>query len=493
MAFPIEFYTFEKRENSTARPVGSGKFILDGTLKEASGMYNPVIRCKLSLSNEDVARYNYAYIRVFKRFYFIQEWSWDSGFWIANMKEDVLASWRDEIGELEEYVVRSSQESDGSIIDYYYPTTAKVTRNVNNFRLNGYSSEFGDSNGCFIMGVTQGRTVDMTVGGITYYILTERQANAITSYLLSDNIFDNMLDYLGTVAVGLLRNGSDITHEYQNKEFLKFNINPIQYIKSLYWLPYKPTGSASTAPVCVGYWYVNAVAHTLNNSTTLKSKNLPVPKHPQAATRGSYLNLYPYSRYILHLGQFGSFPLDSMMLSGVSNLDVICNFDPVSGMGQVSVEISGDTNTFVILQTEAKVAVEIPITQISRDVIGTFTTMVGGASSVTNSILGLDVAGAVGGTANALGSTISNWQPVAVQKGNSGNAASLKLGWTFEAEFLEVVEEDKANIGRPLCKKRVIKNLAQYMKIMNPNVSLPATQFELHAIKSYMEGGFYWQ
>lgn len=490
MSFHVQFYTFTKRVNSTARPVGVELFPMLGDVREGCSMRNPDIAFVLPAEFQDVARYNYAYIKLWQRFYYVRDWEWQAGVWIAHMREDSLASWRDEIGAMEEYVLRSAQASNGNIQDTLYPGTSTITKSVTPIAIDGYATDITwDDNGCFVVGVVQGKG-QVTAGGVTYYAVTASQAGRMMRYLLSDQIFDDLPQFLETEIIG--DTGQSTEKEYLDMNFLKYQFNPIQYLTGCYWLPYKPH-VGTTQPLNIGYWYTGENAPVLTTNMVYKSKTVSVPKHPQSGNRGSYLNVAPYSRYTLNLGQFGYFPLDSMSLSGVGSIDIDFVFDSLSGVAQVTVSASSHTNNFVLLQTEAKVSVEVPVAQISRDYLGSALAVVNGASNAISNIVSLDAGGLISSATSAIGNVVSSWQPTVCTKGSSGSASALKLGMCLEAEFVQVVDEDREHLGRPLCERRVISELGGYMMIADADVSLPATDDELSEIKSYMERGFYWQ
>lgn len=490
MGFHVQFYIFEKRVNSTARPVGQEHFALLGNLKEGCGIHNPTIMFSLPADYQDVGNYNYAYIKLWRRFYYIKEWYWEEGAWNCQFVEDPLASWRDEIGELEEYVVRSAQSYNGNIQDNLYPATSTVTKSVIPIVLPNYATDITwDENGCFVLGVVQGKSA-VSAGGVTYYAVTATQAARCMRYLLSDQVFEDLPEFLETVIDGTTNNYTET--QYLNKDFIKYQFNPVQYITGCYWLPYKPN-VGTPQPLYIGYWYTGENANVLTTNMVYMSKTVSVPKHPQSGSRGSYLNCAPYSRYVLNLGQFGYFPLDSVSLSGVGSLDIDFVFDSLSGVAQVTVSASSHTNNYVLLQTEAKVSVEIPVAQITRNYLGSALAVVNGAGGALSDLFSLDVSGAISGAATAIGNLVNAWQPTVTTKGSAGSAAALKLGMCLEAEFLQVVDDDLEHRGRPLCERRKISDLGGYMMVADADVSLPATDEELSQIKAYMEGGFYWQ
>ena len=109
----IVFYKFTKKENSTARPQG-GRFSIEGILNENTSIISPSLSIKFGV---DITGYNYAYIPDFNRFYNVVSWSYALGLWRCDLYVDVLASFKPQIGEMNNYILRSASEHNGNIID----------------------------------------------------------------------------------------------------------------------------------------------------------------------------------------------------------------------------------------------------------------------------------------------------------------------------------------------------------------------------------------
>ena len=78
----ITLYKFNKRANSTKRPSGGVKVY--GRLNNKCGITAPSV-----IFSDDYHTYNYAYIPNFNRFYWVEEWTYSDGVWIAQMAVDV--------------------------------------------------------------------------------------------------------------------------------------------------------------------------------------------------------------------------------------------------------------------------------------------------------------------------------------------------------------------------------------------------------------------
>ena len=75
MAIDVNFYTFDKKPNSTKRPAGIGT-TYKCNLIEPTSFTAPDIA--LAVPAKPTA-FNYAYIPEFSRYYFIQDWAYSGG------------------------------------------------------------------------------------------------------------------------------------------------------------------------------------------------------------------------------------------------------------------------------------------------------------------------------------------------------------------------------------------------------------------------------
>ena len=120
MAINIALYHFAKRDNSTARPLANSGNGIDtvytGELKTGCSMLSPQVMFKFE-PGFSPRKFNYGYIPLFERYYFIDDWEWSAGLWIANMGVDVLATWKVYIEKDTEYITRAAGASNGQVMD----------------------------------------------------------------------------------------------------------------------------------------------------------------------------------------------------------------------------------------------------------------------------------------------------------------------------------------------------------------------------------------
>ena len=79
--FTVKFYYFEKKLNSTSKPSSDeGYFAYSCRMLTDSSIISPVLLLA-SDNKEFQPDYSYCYIEKFRRYYFINDISWENGFW----------------------------------------------------------------------------------------------------------------------------------------------------------------------------------------------------------------------------------------------------------------------------------------------------------------------------------------------------------------------------------------------------------------------------
>jgi len=165
----VTLWSFDKKKNSTKLPASAGTEFT-GEMKQSFTLTGLEIR--FNLGSQLVApTYNYAQIPSLRRYYFITDWYYDRGFWIAVMAVDVLASFKLEIGNSSQYVLRSYSRYTPGIIDTSYPTTGEVTRTSSQIAAGTFwGADVTQDTGLIVMGVIGNSS--SSVGAVTYYALT---------------------------------------------------------------------------------------------------------------------------------------------------------------------------------------------------------------------------------------------------------------------------------------------------------------------------------
>lgn len=475
----ITFYKFTKEYNSTKRPTGGTSFNCE--IKKGSGLMNPAIVLNIGLAN--APDYNYCYIPDFNRYYFVSEWYFDTGFWTASLQCDVLATYRNEIGDSNLYALRSAVNYDGRIVDSFYPSKEGCTYSTVNITQLWNPLNSGLFAGTYVVGIVN-KNADF--GSLRYYLLGAGTLRGMTQYLLSNSLLSD--------------NGFDPA--YAVLELQKSLVDPMQYIKSCHYIPLNTDQIGREHfdfdDLYVFDWEImhsSGVSYTAGyvkpeNPVVTLTRNITLPKHPQTSARGQFVNLSPYTNLFLHIPPFGMIELDTTVTSNATTLNIEIELDLPSGMGILEVKCNG----IVLNSVTAQVGVPIQLSQVTRDYIGGVTSIMGGVTStLLNTVTG-NVGGAIMSAASGVANAVDSMVPRATSMGTGGSYSQLYSDQPkLYAQFFNIVDDDLTKNGRPCCKVIKPKNNAGYLLIQDGDVAINGTRDEAELIRNYLESGFYWE
>lgn len=448
--FPAMLWQFSKKENSTKRPSDSDATMVDCETNNDFDLLHPVFVFSFRGGSSNPTQYNYCYVGTFERYYWIAGWTFSNGQWIATCSVDALASWKTEIGRQSAYVLRSAAAFDGDIQDTLYPAKMDIVLDVSTAK-----SPF-DLQGEYVVGT-------IADGGITNYaILTPEEFTNFSKAAFSDAFYQG-------VAAGV-------------DWMAKAAFDPMQYLRSVLYLPFPAGGGGRAAAVKLGWWDTGIVGlFTRTGGAHSAHFTLHVPKHPQAGDRGAYLNCAPYASYMLDCRPWGRISLDPEYLKDVSSVTFDIQVDDVTGEGVLTTTIGGGRRVLAV----AQVGQPVQLSQVKHNVGGAIVSAVGGvASAVAGNAIG-----AVVGIGNAVNSVMGKVNTIGV----NGSASQLGTPPQLSATFIKIVDENNADRGRPLCQVRRIDTLPGYQIHADPEMSLPCTQSEMVTISGYLTGGFLYE
>lgn len=499
----VVFYKFNKRENSTKKP--DGGVVYDVVLKDDCSIINPVIKMSTSPITDTVYTYNYCYIEVFKRYYFIMNWEFIDRLWVANMTVDVLASQRTAILTSQQYVQRSSSQYDNNFNDATYPPVLEPLHAYTN--LTSPFVEFSNSNGCYIVGIIGSGSVSS--GSVSYYYFTPSGLTAFNNVLLGST------DYMQ------LTDSSQI-----EATTAKLITNPFQYISSCMWYPFTMDISTSAQSVKLGWWTIdNVVCQPLSAPWQGMSLDAAIIKHPNQDSRGTWLNYSPWTSIRVIFEPFGVFDVPADMMAKYDTWRFIVKVDCITGQAVLVFGAASSSSTaalsYIASETSAQLGVEIPLAQssggeaapaalgVSSAISGLATTgqelasrggwlselggsVLAGLANVgsaltqaASSVMGSLFGGILNGTSLTTQATI-------LQNGSQGSFAGTFLKPSIEYTFLTPAEENLAEWGRPLNAMRLLGNLTGFCKCVSPDFTgSDCTMTETIAVNNYLERGVF--
>lgn len=472
--FNVAFYKFSKKQNSTKRPTGGAN--LSCVIRNDSSIVNPVIELKYS----DPTEFNYCYIEEFNRYYFIQNWAWVSGLWIATLNVDILATLKDEIANKSFYILRSSNNYDGNIIDNYYPADTQFTfdrQSIDSF----FPNPFWPNRGFFIVGVV---SKTPSFGSLDYLAFDFNGMQQLLGYLLDDNFIS-------------LSNGFD-PQEF-SIALQKVFVDPFQYIRSCVWVPISALfGGEYQTNTPIYSWTLNNVAsYKLGTSFESQTKSFTnLKRHPQSASRGNYCNLSPYTTVNLYFPPFGMIPLDTTEFSKTSSVDLKFTMDCLNGIGRLVVSMNGNVTNDLTTQ----VGVPIELSQVTKTgAVGLAKTVAGSTAAMIGLGGGFSGLALAGGAiaAEGVGDAISSMLGGGKLQSNGGNGSFADLVDNTPHlfyQFAHLIDDDISRNGRPYCKINTPANMGGYMLIQKADFESDIVTFgELEQAKQLMEGGFYYE
>lgn len=465
--FPIYFWTsFAKKNNSTLTPT-TGRTQYDCKILEGSGIINPTIELNLGLST-DPSQYNYCHIPAFERYYYVDEWYFERGLWTASLSVDVLSTYKSQIGAASLYVLRASAASDGSIVDHLYPVKSGCTFD-NTTISNPYNINlFGDTGAPqFSIGCV---TDDGKIGSMNYFMVARNELANLCQYLLSS-----------AISAGNGFDTADASLALQTSL-----IDPLQYIKSAYLIPFTTTEyadvSTGVAPIKVFGWTTGCAGLKIDRGTTItKTFNFTIKKHPDTNSRGNYLNTAPYTVLTLSFPPFGVIEVDTTITCNASTLIVDVACDVITGRGKLTIRCNG----IVINTIEAQLGVPIQLSQVRSDYVGAVTSVANGIGSIATG----NFAGMLSGIGNAVNALVPRENSV----GSGGAFTQLTGHFALYHQFFTPVDDDNSHHGRPYCQVTTPANLGGYMLIQDGDVAIPGTNTEAEQVRQYLESGFYYE
>ena len=475
------WYTFKKDKNSTKIPITPirGDYFFQCTLKDSCSVTNPEII--INASNDlEIYKCTYARIPKFNRYYFISDWRNVGKLWVATLSVDVLASYREEIGNSYQFVTRCSKEFEGTIIDTKYPMKTRPNYTVvEEETIGGLSFVSRLDAGFFVVGIFN-NDVD-GVGTVTYYGFTNEQFRSFCNLLMNNNFILSMgVDELSS-------------------ELLKALFNPLQYIASCIWVPLTtmPDGD-TTSIIPFGYWAIKTNCKRLtklSRTGTISFKS--IPHHPQSL-RGYYLRTSPFSRYKMVIPAFGTFEIPSEWLyDSTQDNGIICtlHIDLISGEGIIEISAYNSMAAKYITQQTHSVQVckNIALSQRTINILQSGLEAIGGVAGLLTG----NVVGGVDGIASAISGVLA--PTLSTRNSNQGGIGIYAEKASIICEFHEISEEFNDRLGRPLCAERKISDLgkdekqAGYIICANAELDLNCYESEHDKIIEALESGIYYE
>lgn len=461
MAVNVTFYTFSKKINSTKRPTGGS--VTPCLLKDSCSVVNPVLETSMS----GPTAYNYCYIPGFNRYYFVSDWTYYRGTWSCRCSVDVLASYRDNIGASQMYVLRAATDYDGNIIDSFYPMRTSPT-----FQRTPIITEktwYGGFNyGTYVLGLIN--SDESGVGGISYYTMAANQFKEFMGALLTSNP-----EYLDGDNTGY------------STTLIKTYLNPFQYVASVMWFPFQFSGDGGAfSELPMGWWTLQGVSggRVSGDGIFLDDFSVTLPKHPLTSGR-NYLNSPYFTHRTLHCFAWDNIDIANEYTMNATTLYGYIRVDCLTGRGRLSIGVTeGESNAFAVYDTQ--IGVPINISQLEGQ-LGKG--IAAGVGNVARSLLSFDIEGIF----NGISSFAEEWGGKPQSMGSNGSAIAYAIQPYLMTSFADPVNDAIEHFGRPLCQTVMLSTLPGYQQILSPDIEIPATDGEINSVNSFLSSGYFYE
>lgn len=491
----IYLYKLAKRVNSTKRPAGSGT-LFECTLKQPTSIMTPDILINLD-NMTNIPDFNYAYIPQFNRYYHITDITSMGHIWSLSMICDVLATYRTDIGSAQLYMLRSTAAWDGKLVDNYYPLSVDHTIATEETHSPWLTPSTGDP---------EPSEIDITRGLFVLGVLAKPYSTGAGSYgsmkyLILDRT--RMIDFITKLMDNTIIQ-PDFDPQDASLSLQKSLINPLSYIKSCLWFPLEYTSdlinTLDLTTTDVWDWSIDADCKLMlqNPPYVYQTVNLTIPKHPQSASRGMYLNIPPYTQLKLFIPPFGLVDLDAASLVDAEYVNVRYCVDLIKGTCTAEIYASNqnDFRYNLLQKIDAQLGVPIQLTEISYDYTNLPATITGLAAEAANTFLGNLMPSGISSAVSQIGNAANALRQSKSSMGSNGSFNDLRGRVILYANFHNIVDEDFGHVGRPLCKLRTASSgsSGDYYLAREGDLAISgATSAEQESIKGFLESGFFWE
>ena len=497
--FNIVLYQFSKKTNSMKLVPGTApSMTFPCTARSDTSLLNPIIL--IEDPTDEVMNYNYAYIEGWgSRYYFVRNVVLVNGnhLYELYLDVDVLATYRKDIRDSEQFVMRSTSNYNANLIDTMYDMEGKKQSGSRNSigsvgsltaTITPITDYFGRdlSDGVFVLGVIGNNDT-----GITYYEL---------GYAGFKSLVDALMSYAPL-------NMSDVS-----TGIAKALADPIQYVTSCFWYPSQANGGPYTTTFTVDFGPygigISQAAGKINTGLVQGFyADIAIPKHPQASSRGGYMNLPPNAYYTLDFQPFGMFTLDPLKMYGCDYIRCAWFIDYSTGVSVLKVyalDSSGTGSIFsktgkevaILASCTSQFGVPIQMSQLTVNGLGLASTVLSGIGSVVAGIAsGGVLAPIMAGASTAIAGAGILASPDVSSAGASGSMIAFDSTKPYiMAQFSELTGPDYDRFGRPLEEKATISSLSGYCQTRDATViysNLFPTDTEADMVNNMLNDGVY--
>lgn len=445
----IILYHFSKRKNSTKRPTEQGTTV-PCLLKSATTFQNPTYILQKPMN--DMLQFNYA--KWADHYYFIDSTtSINAGQTEISCTEDVLATYKNEIGNYTCFIERSSNQTTLANDTMYIPTNDWVltTRNVSH-KEKIMSSKYAQQ-----------------------YIIRVVSRTGVASYYINGTQLNDLLDYMYTES-----NFADVITD----AITKLMFDPFKYIVDLKWIPFVESAfkNSNAEAIQLGFWDSGVTAKRIDEDTVVNfSYSFAFDNPLYAITDFRYYNPL-FSNYFIKLPFIGVVALNPYKID--ESVNALYQFDATSGLCNVFLQ----SKKVVFASYQFQLSVPVQIGYASTNI-----------AQLTTSAVSLVGAGLQGNIAQGISSGIEAGRSITAPEvsmlGTIGNISNILNNQIleFNSYACTSLDPDGASEGYADGTVRYISGLSGYIKCRNASIEISGFTGDQEAVNNYLNSGFYYE
>lgn len=445
----IVLYHFSKRKNSTKRPTGQGTQF-PCLLKSATTFQNPMFILQKPMN--DMLQFNYA--KWADHYYFIDSTtSINAGQTEISCTEDVLATYKNEIGNYTCFIERSSNQTTLVNDTMYIPTNDWVlsTRNVSH------------------------KEKIMTSTYSQQYIIRVVSRNGVASYYINGDQLNNLLDYMYTES-----NFTDVITD----AITKLMFDPFKYIVDLKWIPFVESAfkNNNNEVIQLGFWDSGVMAKRIDEDTVVNFSYTFAFNNPLYAITDFRYYSPSFSNYFIKLPFIGVVALNPYKID--ESVNVLYQFDATSGLCNVFLQ----SKKVVFASYQFQLSVPVQIGYASTNI-----------AQLTTSAVSLVGAGLQGNITQGISSGIEAGRSITAPEvsmlGTIGNISNILNNQILEFNSYSCtsINPDGASEGYADGTVRSISGLSGYIKCRNASIEISGFTGDQEAVNTYLNSGFYYE
>ena len=197
--------------------------------------------------------------------------------------------------------------------------------------------------------------------------------------------------------------------------------------------------------------------------------------------------MQPFASFTLTAPPFGNIAIDgSFLIPSQLTIQATVRAEILSGNAQLVLTYY-DSGYKMIGRYNTCVAYDIKAGGSSYNVGG----VLSGAASAALSYVAKDYAGMAGSIASAAASLIP--QPAHAGSGISGPSPDMDSPWYAESTYYNPIEENKAELGRPLGEIRQISSLSGFVQTAAAKLAIPGHAEEMVEVNNQLNSGIFYE